>query len=271
MRCGWPDRRCSAKPQRMTNSLSFLDRADRPRIVYSFRRAAPERASAPTMVFLPGYASDMTGTKALALDAWAGETGHAILRFDYAGCGASSGAFEDQALADWRDDVLALIDTVANGPVLLIGSSMGGWLALLVALARPQRVAGIVGIAAAPDFTMWGFSQEEKMTILTEGRLERVSEYGPEPMVTTRRFWQSGEGNRVLIGEIAYDGPVRLIQGQNDPDVPWQYALETAKQLRSADVQLLLIKDGDHRLSRDGDIALLIQTVGNLLADIARN
>ena len=109
MRCGWPDRRCSAKPQRMTNSLSFLDRADRPRLVYSFRRAAPERADAPTLVFLPGYASDMTGTKALALDAWAGAQGLAMLRFDYAGCGASSGAFEDQALADWRDDVLALI------------------------------------------------------------------------------------------------------------------------------------------------------------------
>lgn len=255
----------------MTNSLSFLDRADRPRLVYSFRRAAPERAGAPTLVFLPGYASDMTGTKALALDAWAGSEGLAMLRFDYAGCGASSGAFEDQGLADWRDDVLALIDTVVSGPVLLVGSSMGGWLALLVALARPQRVAGIVGIAAAPDFTMWGFSQEEKMTILTEGRLERVSEYGPEPMVTTRKFWQSGEGNRVLIGEIAYDGPVRLIQGQQDADVPWQYALETAKQLRSADVQLMLIKDGDHRLSRDSDIALLLQTVGNLVADLSGN
>ncbi|WP_110298535.1 alpha/beta hydrolase [Blastomonas natatoria] len=255
----------------MTNTLSFLDRADRPRLVYAHRRAAPERAAAPTLVFLPGYASDMTGTKALALDAWAGAQGLAMLRFDYAGCGSSNGAFEDQGLADWRDDALALIDTVVSGPVLLIGSSMGGWLALLVALARPQRVAGIIGIAAAPDFTMWGFTQDEKMTILTEGRLERVSEYGPEPMVTTRKFWQSGEGNRVLIGEIAYDGPVRLIQGQKDDAVPWQYALETAKQLRSEDVQLMLIKDGDHRLSRDGDIALLVQTVGNLLADLSGN
>lgn len=221
------------------------------------------------MVFLPGYASDMTGSKALALDGWAESQGLAMLRFDYAGCGASGGAFEDQGLADWRDDALALIDTIVSGPVLLIGSSMGGWLALLVALARPKRVAGIVGIAAAPDFTMWGFSQEEKMTLLTEGRLEKPSDYGPEPMVTTRKFWQSGEGNRVLIGEIAIDCPVRLIQGQNDADVPWQYALETQKQLRSADVQLLLIKDGDHRLSRDTDIALLIQTVGNLLESLA--
>jgi len=249
-------------------STSFLDRGDRPRLVYHHRRAAPDKAALPTLVFLPGYASDMTGTKALALDGWAQAVGLAMLRFDYAGCGSSGGDFESQSLADWRDDVLALIDTVVSGPVVLIGSSMGGWLALLVALARPARVAGIVGIAAAPDFTMWGFSQEDKMTILTEGRLEKPSEYGPEPMVTTRTFWQSGEGNRVLIGEIAIDCPVRLIQGQNDPDVPWQYALETQKQLRSQDVQLLLIKDGDHRLSRDGDIALLIQTVGNLLGSL---
>lgn len=247
---------------------AFLDRADRPRIVYHHRRASPDRPALPTLVFLPGYASDMTGTKALALDVWAEQEGLALLRFDYAGCGASGGDFERQALADWRDDVLALVDTVVSGPVLLVGSSMGGWLALLVALARPQRVAGIVGIAAAPDFTMWGFSQEEKMTILTEGRLERPSAYGPEPMVTTRTFWQSGEGHRVLIGEIAIDCPVRLIQGQADPDVPWQYALETQKQLRSADVQLLLIKDGDHRLSRAADIALILQTVNNLVAGL---
>jgi pimeloyl-ACP methyl ester carboxylesterase len=253
----------------MNHNTSFLDRGDRPRLVYHHRRASAERTGIPTLVFLPGYASDMTGTKALALDGWAERQGLAMLRFDYTGCGASGGRFEDQGLADWRDDVLALIDAVVSGPVLLVGSSMGGWLALLVAMARPARVAGIVGIAAAPDFTMWGFSQEEKMTILTEGRLEKPSEYGPEPMVTTRKFWQSGEGNRVLIGEIAIDCPVRLIQGQNDADVPWQYALETQKQLRSADVQLLLIKDGDHRLSRDADIALLLQTVGNLLDDIA--
>ncbi|MDM7957304.1 alpha/beta hydrolase [Blastomonas sp.] len=253
----------------MNHNTSFLDRADRPRLVYHHRRAVTAAAVTPTLVFLPGYASDMTGTKALALDGWAERQGLAMLRFDYAGCGASGGKFDDQGLADWRDDVLALIDTVVSGPVLLIGSSMGGWLALLVALARPARVAGIVGIAAAPDFTMWGFSQEEKMTILTEGRLEKPSEYGPEPMVTTRKFWQSGEGNRVLIGEIAIDCPVRLIQGQADADVPWQYALETQKQLRAQDVQLLLIKDGDHRLSRDQDIALLLQTVGDLVERVA--
>ena len=240
----------------------FLDRPDRPRLAYHLRNG---RTDLPTIAFLPGYMSDMQGTKALALDAWAKTHDIGMLRLDYAGCGMSSGDFADQSLLDWRDDVLALIDTVVKGPVLLVGSSMGGWLMLLCALARRERVAGLIGIAAAADFTVWGFSQDEKMTILTEGTLERVSEYGPEPMVTTRRFWQSGEGARVLMGPIDIDVPVRLIQGQQDADVPWQYALETAKLLRSSDVQTLLIKDGDHRLSRDADIAHLIAITDEMI------
>lgn len=250
----------------MTDSIAiaYLQRPDRPRLAYRYRPAAPNRAGAPTIVFLPGYMSDMDGTKALALDAWAAEHGHAMLRFDYAGCGSSEGAFEEQALTDWLGDALAMID-IADGPVVLVGSSMGGWLMLLAALARPERMHGLVGIAVAPDFTMWGFSQEEKMTILSEGRLERPSEYGPEPMVTTRTFWQSGEANRLLHGPIAISCPVRLLHGQSDPDVPWQYGLETAKQIGSSDVQTILIKDGDHRLSRDRDIALLIDQVAGLL------
>lgn len=243
----------------------FFDRPDRPRLAYQLRNGKPD---APTIVFLPGYMSDMQGTKALALDAWAAVQGYAMLRLDYAGCGMSSGDFAEQSLIDWRDDVLALIDNVVKGPVLLVGSSMGGWLMLLCALARPDRIAGLIGIAAAPDFTVWGFSQDQKMTILTEGRLEQISEYGPEPMVTTRKFWQSGEGHRLLMGPIAIDVPVRLIQGQEDPDVPWQYALETAKLLRSSDVQTLLIKDGDHRLSRDADIAHLIAITDEMMTKL---
>jgi len=251
-------------PERVPDAVSaaFLMRPDRPRLAYRLRLGDSAR---PMLVFLPGYMSDMTGTKALALDAWAAARGLGMLRFDYAGCGASAGAFEDQALADWLGDTLAMIDMVAPRPLILIGSSMGGWLALLAARERADRVAALVGIAAAPDFTMWGFSQEEKLRILSEGRLEQASEYGPEPMVVTRRFWESGEANRVLIAPIAIDCPVRLIQGQADPEVPWQYALETQRLLRSADVQTLLIKDGDHRLSRPGDIALLLRTVGMLV------
>ena len=221
----------------------------------------------PAIVFLPGYMSDMDGTKAVALDAWAECEGRAMLRFDYAGCGASDGAFEPQTLATWRGDVLAMIDEVIAGPVLLVGSSMGGWLMLLAALARPDRVAGLVGIAAAPDFTFWGFSQDQKMEILREGRIEEPSPYG-DPVVTTRAFWESGEALRLLHGPIAIDCPVRLLHGQADADVPWQYSLELMKLLRSADVQTAFVKDGDHRLSRGRDVALLIATVNGLLEEL---
>ena len=219
----------------------------------------------PTIVFLPGYASDMTGTKALALEAWARASGRAFLRFDYAGCGQSEGDFADQTLAGWLSDVLAMIDQAATGPVVLVGSSMGGWLMLLAAKARPDRVVGLVGIAPAPDFTDWGFSQEEKMTLLQQGRLERPNPYGPQPTLYTRAFWSSGEANRLMFGEIAIDCPVRLIQGQRDPDVPWNRTLHLAGLIRSADVQLTLVKDGDHRLSRDADVALIIRAVEDLV------
>ena len=239
---------------------SYLDLGDGVRIAC---RSRPGRG--PAILFLPGYMSDMEGGKASALDSWAAAEGRAMIRFDYAGCGASGGDFEAQTLAGWRDNVLAVMHEVADGPVVLVGSSMGGWLMLLAALAWPDRVAGLVGIAAAPDFTYWGFSQEQKMTILREGRLERPSPYGEQPYVTTRAFWESGEGLRLLHGEIGIDCPVRLLHGQADEDVPWQYSLEVARLLRSADVQATFVKDGDHRLSRDKDIALLIATVNGLL------
>jgi pimeloyl-ACP methyl ester carboxylesterase len=217
-------------------------------------------------VFLPGYASDMNGTKALALEAWAQRRGQAFLRFDYAGCGESQGDFADQTLAGWRDDVLAMLDQVATGPVVLVGSSMGGWLMLLAALARPDQVKGLVGIAPAPDFTDWGFTLDDKMKLLNEGKLLRDNPYGPEPTVYTARFFQSGEANRLTFGAIAYDGPVRLVQGQRDPDVPWFRTARLAELLRSADVQTWLVKDGDHRLSRDADVALIVRAVEDVLA-----
>ena len=223
------------------------------------------QGSGPTIIFLPGYMSDMEGSKALALDAWAQRHNRAFIRFDYGGCGASGGAFEAQTLNDWRDDVLAIVDELAQGRVLLVGSSMGGWLMLHAALARPDRIAALIGIAAAPDFTSWGFSQDEKMTILQEGRLEKPSPHSDQPTVITRDLWQSGEGLRLLHAEIAIDCPARLLHGLEDQDVPWGYGLELLKKLRSPQVQLNLIKDGDHRLSRDQDIALLIATLEELL------
>ncbi|MEO7178380.1 MAG: alpha/beta hydrolase [Allosphingosinicella sp.] len=226
----------------------------------AFRRRA---GTGPTIVFLPGYMSDMAGGKASALDSWAQANGRAMLRFDYGGCGLSDSAFEAQTLADWRDDSLAMIDSV-DGPVTLVGSSMGGWLMLLCALARPERVQALVGIAAAPDFTGWGFTADQKAAILRDGRLEEPSPYGGAPCVTTRAFWESGEALTLLGGEIAIRCPVRLLHGLDDGDVRWRISVRLAQRLASPDVRLLLVKGGDHRLSRPADIDLLIETVEGL-------
>lgn len=247
----------------MEDDILYLDRPGGSTLAYCY--SPPKQGvKGTTLVFLPGYMSDMEGGKALAVDAWAKDNGRGMLRLDYAGCGASGGEFEEQSLIDWREDVLFLIDKVTSGSITLIGSSMGGWLMLLVALARPMRVKQLVGIAAAPDFTDWGFSQDDKMTILREGKLEEESEYSDDPYVTTKVFWQSGDANRLLHKEIGFEGPVRIIHGQIDEDVPWEYALEISKKMRSDDVQVHLVKDGDHRLSRDSDIALLIDVVSRL-------
>ena len=230
-----------------------------PRLAYHHTEGA-----GPPVVFLPGYASDMTGTKALALEAWAKATKHAFVRFDYRGCGASEGEFDAASLSDWRDDARAILEQLAERPAILVGSSMGGWIALLLALGLPDRVAGIVLVAPAPDFTDWGFSQAEKITLLQDGRLERPNPYGLEPTVTTRAFWSSGEANRLPPGPIATTVPVRILQGQKDTDVPWTRSLDLAGRLGSADVHLTLIREGDHRLSREADIRALIGAVESL-------
>lgn len=224
----------------------------------AFRLAA---GSGPTLVFLPGYMSDMSGSKATAVFDWAVAQGRACLLLDYSGCGESDGAFADGTLARWRDEVLVLVAALCEGPVVLVGSSMGGWLMLLVALAMAERVNALVGIAAAPDFTDWGFTPDQQARLAAGETLFEDNPYGPEPTPTYARFWQDGQAQRLLGGEIALDCPVRLIQGQQDPDVPWQTALRLAEALRSADVQVTLVKDGDHRLSREQDIALLLRTL----------
>ena len=237
-----------------------LPQPEGPRIAYRHR---PGRG--PTLVFLPGYMSDMEGTKATALDAWAAAGGRAMLRFDYGGCGTSGGDFEAQTLHGWRGDVLAMLDEVVDGPAVLVGSSMGGWLMLLAAIARPERVAGLVGIAAAPDFTSWGFTEEQKLTLLREGRLVEQSPDDEAPRLTTRAFWESGEALRLMHAPIAIDCPVRLLHGEDDAEVPWTWSLEIMRRLRSADVQTILVKGGDHRLSRDSDLAVLVATVNGLM------
>jgi len=246
----------------------YLERSGRPRLAY---RHTP--GAGPAIVFLPGYMSDMAGGKATALFDWAVAEGHDCLLLDYAGCGLSDGLFADQTLLDWRGDVLDMIDAKAEGPVVIVGSSMGGWLMLLTALALVQRdgsarVAGLVGIAAAPDFTDWGFTSEEKAIILAEGALVEETPYSDQPYVTTRGFFQSGEANRLLDAEIPLTCPVRLLHGQEDGDVPPEISLRLSKALASANVQVTLVKGGDHRLSRDTDIALLIDTVARLATQI---
>ena len=222
------------------------------------------RGAGPALVFLPGYMSDMAGSKAAAAYAWASAQGRECLLLDYSGCGESDGVFADGTLSRWRDEVLALIAALSEGPVVLIGSSMGGWLMLLVALEIPARVAALVGIAAAPDFTDWGFTPEQKAKLAAGETLFQDNPYGPEPTPTYAAFWRDGQAQRLLCGETDLTCPVRLLHGQQDPDVPWETALHLAQALRSSDVQVCLVKDGDHRLSRDSDIALLLQTLAAL-------
>lgn len=218
----------------------------------------------PLVVFLPGYKSDMSGGKATAVFDWAVADGRACLLLDYSGCGASSGDFADGTLSRWAAEVLELIEAKHPGPVALVGSSMGGWLMLLVAQNLGRKVAGLVGIAAAPDFTEWGFDEGRKAALAAGKTLLEDNPYGPEPTPTHPGFWADGQSNLLLGSEIAIDCPVRLLHGQRDGDVPFEVSLRLARQLRSDDVQVTLIKDGDHRLSRGSDIALLLRTVAAL-------
>ena len=238
----------------------FLRRPGLPALAYAKREG-----EGPTIVFLPGYGSDMEGSKAIALDAWAEAQGRAMLRFDYRGCGQSEGVFGEATLDNWRDDALDLIDGLTDGPLILVGSSMGGWLMLLIALDRPERVAALVGIAAAPDFTSWGYDDAQRAAIENDGLIAIEHPDYDAPEITTRAFLHSGQANLLLEDEIPIDCPVRLLHGQDDRDVPPSIAFRLGRALRSADVQTMLVKGGGHRLSRPGDLALLMTTVGALI------
>ena len=243
--------------------LAFTDGPDGTRLAYRLRPGA-----SPALMFLPGYASDMDGAKAVALDSFAERRGVAMLRFDYSGTGASEGSFDEGTLSGWLGEALHMLDHLVEGPAVLVGSSMGGWVALHLAQLRPDRIAGLVGIAAAPDFTDWGYSDAEKAELQRSGRLEQPNPYGPEPQITTGAFWQSGEALRLLRGPIAVDCPVRLVHGDADPDVPVQIAVRTMQRLRSADVQLLVVKGGGHRLSEPHEIDAILRTVAGLLEHV---
>jgi len=233
--------------------VCYLEPGDGRRLAYRLRPG-----SAPTLLFLPGYASVMDGAKAMALDAFAARHGLAMLRFDYSGTGSSSGAFEDGTLAGWLDEALTMADQLTEGPIIPIGSSMGAWIALHLAIRRPDRVLALVGIASAPDFTEWGFDDAQKKELREHDQIER-------PQLTTLAFWRSGQGLRLLDSPIAIACPVRLIHGDADHDVPIAVAIRLMARLRSADVQLNILKDGGHRLSEPREIEAIVQTVAALL------
>jgi pimeloyl-ACP methyl ester carboxylesterase len=241
------------------NGAHFHHLADGRRIAF---RHNP--GTGPALVFLPGYMSDMAGGKASALFGWAVGAGRECLLLDYSGCGESPGEFAGGTLSRWRDEVVALAGAVATGPVVLVGSSMGGWLMLLAARELGSRVAGLVGVAAAPDFTDWGYDQRQKATLAAGRAVFEANPYGPEPTQTHPGFWADGQALRQLEGEIPLDCPVRLLHGQDDAEVPPEISLRLAAALRSSEVQVTLVKGGDHRLSRDSDIALLLRTVAAL-------
>lgn len=223
----------------------------------------------PGVVFLPGFRSDMQGSKALFLREHCAARGRALLRLDYSGHGESAGRFEDGTIGQWAADAIAVFDALAEGPQVLVGSSMGGWIGLLLARARPDRVAGFIGLAPAPDFTeklMWpAFDAAERATILEQGVLHLPSQYG-EPTPVTRALIEDGRNHNLLDAPIPLACPVRILQGMEDPDVPWMHALKLVEALQSRDVRLHLIKDGDHRLSRPEDLRLLGETLEALLA-----
>lgn len=228
----------------------------------------------PGVLFLSGFNSNMQGDKALALDAWCRERGQQFTRFDYYGHGDSSGCFEDGTIGRWIDDAVTVLDEVCTGPQLLVGSSMGGWIMLHVAMARPQRVRGLVGIAAAPDFTeaLQGqrLSPAQLAQLEHSGYCEIENCYDDgEPYRISQQLLQEAQDHLLLPrDEIPLELPVRLLHGQCDEDVPWQRSLLLAEKLRSRDVEIQLVKDGDHRLSRPGDLQRLQHTLAVLLAEL---
>ncbi len=234
-----------------------------PRIAY--RRLA---GKSPGLVFCTGFMSDMTGSKATAIESWAARRGQACLRFDYRGHGQSDGEFADGTIGAWFADTLAVFDALTAGPQIVVGSSMGGWMALLLARARPERVAALVGIAAAPDFTedlMWDrLPPDLRAKLDTDGVIYQASEYGEEPYTITKKLIDDGRKHLLLRAPLAYAGKVRLLHGMQDKDVPWQWSPKIAGSLTGSDVRVTLVKDGDHRLSRDEDIALLTRTLDEL-------
>ena len=243
----------------MSEDSGFLERPDGARLAWRKVDGA-----GPTVVWLGGFKSDMAGTKAEALADWALAKGRAYVRFDYFGHGESEGDFRHGTITRWREDALAVFDELTTGELVLVGSSMGGWIACLVAAVRAERIRALVLIAPAPDFTEKLMAPEmtsdELLELAETGVWMRPSDYG-DPYPITRELLEDGARWSILPGPVNVEAPVRILQGGEDPDVPWRHALELAHAIRGPDVVFTLIKDGDHRLSRPQDIARLIAAV----------
>ncbi len=246
--------------------LAYFDPGDGRRIAYRLRKPAEGQ---PTVLFLPGYKSDMEGMKATAIDAACATRGIGCLRLDYSGTGSSGGDFADGTLTRWVEEVAAAVDLLTDGPLVLVGSSMGGWIALHAAINRPDRVRALLGVAAAPDFTDWGFTADEKQTMVVNGRLERPHPMGGPPSITHLGFFESGAAHRLLYSPIDLVLPVRLVHGEKDTTVPVGVPLKLMEDLRSSDVQLRLLKGSGHNLSEPHEIhAILTELLA--LVEIAR-
>jgi pimeloyl-ACP methyl ester carboxylesterase len=244
----------------MDETTGRLDRGDGTAVAW---RRIP--GDGPTALWLGGFKSDMAGTKAEHLARWARAAGRDFLRFDYFGHGASDGDFADGTIGRWREDTLAVLDALVAAPVVLVGSSMGGWMACLAALARPDKVAGMVLVAPAADFTaelMWPqFTAEQQAEIRDEGFWMRPSPYDPAGYPITRELIAEGARWSILGGPVAIAAPVRILQGGRDPDVPWRHALRLAEAITSDDVVFTLVRDADHSMSRPQDLARLVAAV----------
>lgn len=244
---------------------AFLELPGERRLAYALTEGA-----LPGVVFLGGFKSDMTGAKALALEAFCRARGQRFLRFDYTGHGQSSGQFTDGTIGDWKRDAMDMIDHMAPGANILVGSSMGGWIMLLAALERKERIAGLVGIASAPDFTealLWDVATDaQKKALREKGLTHADSCSGEEPYPITLKLIEEGRRHLLLHRDIALDMPVRLLHGTRDEDVPWRFSLNLAERLQSQDVIVTLVKDAGHRLSEPAHIALITSAVENLLS-----
>ena len=242
----------------------YLDTSQGRRIAYH-----QQKGKGVGVVFLGGFKSDMTGTKAVRLHDWARGRGRGFLRFDYSGHGDSSGKFEDGCIGDWFADAAAVLTSLTKGPQVLVGSSMGGWIALLLARAMPQRVAGLVTIAAAPDFSeqgYWaGFTEAQRDTVMRDGRIEIPSEYGDEPYVITRRLIENGREHLVMNQPLALPFPTRFLQGTADEDVPVKWSLDLLDHVQGNDIRLTLVKGADHRFSSDECLRLIESAVAEIL------